>query len=138
MAGIDQLPGGNETLLVVDDHEMIWEFLTEGLQHLGYSVLLAENGSDAVEVYRENLGRVDLVLMDMVMPKAGGQQAFMEIREMDPNAKILLSSGYVNEEDVRTLLELGACGFLPKPLRLAVIAQAVRDVLDGKPLDLYG
>ena len=126
------IPGGSETILIVDDHETIWDFLIEALQELGYSVLLAENGLDAVEIYRENPGAVDLVLMDMIMPKCGGHQAFYQIREIDPQAKILLSSGYVSENEVQDLLRQGACGFLSKPHRIATVAQAVRDALDGK------
>lgn len=124
------LPRGTETILIVDDHETIWDFLIEALQQLGYSVLLAENGLDAVEIYRENPRAVDLVLLDMIMPKCGGHQAFYQIREIDPTAKILLSSGYVSENEVHDLLQQGACGFLSKPNRLAVVAQAIRNALD--------
>ena len=132
MSGFNDLPGGSETILIVDDQETIWDFLIEALQMLGYSVLLAENGMDAVEIYEANPGAVDLVLMDMIMPKLGGSQAFVKIREIDPQAKILLSSGFVNEEDIQHLLKQGACGFLSKPHRLPVVIKAIRDVLDGK------
>ena len=132
MSDFNDLPGGSETILIVDDQETIWDFLIEALQMLGYSVLLAENGMDAVEIYEANPGAVDLVLMDMIMPKLGGSQAFVKIREIDPQAKILLSSGFVNEEDIQHLLKQGACGFLSKPHRLPVVVKAIRDVLDGK------
>ena len=105
MSGLGDLPKGNETILIVDDQETIWDFLIEALQMLGYSVLLAENGSDAVDIYEANPGAIDLVLMDMIMPKLGGSQAFVKIREIDPNAKILLSSGFVNEEDIQHLID---------------------------------
>ena len=132
MADLNSLSGGSETILIVDDQETIWDFLIEALQMLGYSVLLAENGMDAVEIYQSNPGAVDLVLMDMIMPKLGGSQAFVKIREIDPQAKILLSSGFVNEEDIQHLLQQGACGFLSKPHRLPVVVKAIRDALDGK------
>ena len=128
---INNLPGGNETILIVDDHETIWDFLIEALQKLGYSVLLAENGRDAVEIYEENPDQIDLVLLDMTMPKAGGHQTFYKIRAIDPEAKILLSSGFVSEAEVHDLLQQGACGFLPKPHRLPAVARAIRDVLDN-------
>ena len=134
MADFSSLPGGNETILIVDDQETIWDFLIEALQMLGYSVLLAENGQDAVDIYEANPGCVDLVLMDMIMPKLGGSQAFTRIKEIDPDARILLSSGYVNEEDVQHLLKQGACGFLSKPHRLPVVVKAIRNALDGKPV----
>ena len=132
MADNVMMPGGNETILIVDDHETIWDFLIEALQKLGYSVLLAENGLDAVEIYESNPDEIDLVLLDMIMPKAGGHQTFFKIRAIDPEAKILLSSGYVSEEEVRDILAQGACGFLAKPHRLPVVAKAIRDALDGK------
>ncbi len=128
---INNLPGGNETILIVDDHETIWDFLIEALQKLGYSVLLAENGLDAVEIYEENPDQIDLVLLDMIMPKAGGHQTFYKILAIDPEAKILLSSGFVSEAEVHDLLQQGACGFLPKPHRLPAVARAIRDVLDN-------
>ena len=68
----EALPRGTETLLIVDDQETVWDFLIEALQNLGYSVLLAENGEDAVAIYRDNPSQIDLVLLDMVMPRLGG------------------------------------------------------------------
>jgi len=130
-----ELPRGTETILIVDDHETIWDFLIEALQRLGYSVLLAENGLDAVEIYRENPREIDLVLLDMIMPKAGGHQTFFQIRAIDPEAKILLSSGFVSENEVQDLLAQGACGFLPKPHRLPVVARAIREILDRDKAD---
>ena len=72
----EKLPGGSETILVVDDQETVWDFLIEALQNLGYSVILAENGLDAVEICRENPGQIDLVILDMIMPKQGGHSTF--------------------------------------------------------------
>ena len=138
MAGLNDLPGGSETVLIVDDHENIWDFLIEARQSLGYNVLLAENGLDAVEIYASNPGIVDMVLLDMIMPKSGGHEAFYRIKEINPDAKILLSSGFVSEEEVQQLLHDGACGFLPKPHRLPVIIRAIRNVLDGEKVDYNG
>lgn len=129
---VKNLPGGNETILIVDDHETIWDFLIEALQHLGYSVLLAENGQDAVEIYRDNPGMIDLVLLDMIMPKVGGHQAFYQIRALDPDAAIVLSSGFVSEDEVHDLMQQGACGFLPKPHRLGDVAHAIRRAIDTR------
>jgi DNA-binding NtrC family response regulator len=129
---ITALPTGTETVLIVDDHETIWDFLIEALQNLGYTVLLAENGLDAVEIYSENPGTVDLVLLDMIMPKSGGHETFYKLRSIDPKARVLLSSGFVSEEEVHDLLQQGACGFLPKPHRLPAVAKAIRDALDAE------
>ena len=123
----------SETILIVDDHETIWDFLIEALQECGYSVLLAENGLDAMEIYAANPGEIDLVLLDMIMPKAGGQQTFYRIRELDPDANILLSSGYISEAEVHDLLQQGARGFLPKPHRLKQVMSEIRRILDEYP-----
>lgn len=127
----NSLPGGNETILIVDDQETIWDFLIEALQNLGYSVVLAENGLDAVEIYKSNPDQIDLVLLDMIMPKMGGHNTFYEIRAIDPDARIILSSGYVSEEEVQDILEQGAKGFLPKPHRIKTLAEELRKVLDA-------
>ncbi|MBO5761049.1 MAG: response regulator [Lentisphaeria bacterium] len=129
---MQKLPGGNETILLVDDQETVWDFLIEALQKLGYSVLLAENGLDAVEICKANPGEIDLVLLDMIMPKLGGHGAFYQIRAVDPNIKILLSSGFVAQEAVDDLLANGAAGFLPKPHRIKTLAEELRRILDGK------
>jgi len=129
---INGLPCGNETILIVDDQETIWDFLIEALQKLGYSVLLAENGIDAVEIYKSNPKQIDLVLLDMIMPKLGGHKTFFQIKAIDPNAKVLLSSGYISEEEVHDLLAQGAKGFLTKPHRLMELAKEIRRILDEK------
>ena len=125
-----QLTGGDETILIVDDQETVWDFLIEALQKLGYSVLLAENGLDAVEIYESNPGQIDLVLLDMIMPKQGGHSTFHKLKELDPNVKVLLSSGFVSLEEVDDLLQNGAAGFLPKPHRIGDMAREIRRILD--------
>ena len=126
-----QLPGGTETILIVDDQETVWDFLIEALQKLGYSVLLAENGLDAVEIYENNPGQIDLVLLDMIMPKQGGHSTFHKLKELDPDVRVLLSSGFVSLDEVDDLLKNGAAGFLPKPHRIRDMAMEIRRILDA-------
>jgi DNA-binding NtrC family response regulator len=128
-----KLPGGSETILIVDDQETIWDFLIEALQRLGYSVLLAENGIDAVEIYKNNPKQIDLILLDMIMPKQGGHSTFFQLKAIDPDVKVILSSGYVSPSEVNDLLDKGACGFLPKPHRIKEMAFEIRRVLEGRP-----
>jgi DNA-binding NarL/FixJ family response regulator len=87
-----------------------------------------------VSIYRDNPSQIDLVLLDMVMPRLGGHGTFYQIRAIDPDAKILLSSGFVQEGAVQDLLDNGAAGFIAKPHRLPQLTKAIRDVLDGKPV----
>ncbi len=128
----EKLPGGQETILVVDDQETVWDFLIEALQNLGYSVILAENGLDAVEICRENPGQIDLVILDMIMPKQGGHSTFYQIHDLDPKISVLLSSGYVAPSAVKDLLANGAAGFLQKPHRIKTLALELRRILDAK------
>ena len=132
---MERLPGGTETILIVDDQETVWDFLIEALQNLGYSVLLAENGEDAVEIYRENPNQIDLVLLDMVMPKMGGHSAFYHLKNIDPNVKVLLSSGFVSAASVKDLQDNGAVGFLSKPHRIKDLALELRRIFDADPAE---
>lgn len=129
---IKQLPGGNETILLVDDNEAVWDVLIESLQGLGYSVILAENGLDTLEIYKGNPEEIDLVILDMIMPKMGGHSTFFQLKACDPYVKVLLISGYVSEKEVNDLMREGAQGFLSKPCRINVVAKEIRRILDEK------
>lgn len=122
---------GSETILLVDDEDMIWDVIIDMLQELGYSVILAGNGLEAVEIYRENPGLIDLVMLDMVMPELDGHGAFFKLKEIDPDVRVLLSSGYVSEDDARDVLDAGAVGFLQKPYRMVDLARIMRSIFDG-------
>lgn len=120
---------GKGTILLVDDEDIIWDVVIDMLQDLGYTVILAANGRECVEIYRDNPGQIDLVLLDMVMPEMNGRQAFFALKELDPKVHVLLQSGYVAEEDAREVLDAGARGFLRKPYRMADLARRIRDIL---------
>jgi len=128
---MEKLPNGNETILIVDDQETVWDFLIEALQNLGYTVILAENGEDAVTICKNTPGGIDLVLLDMIMPKLGGHSTFYQLKALDPNVKVLLSSGFVDAAAVDDLLKNGACGFLEKPHRIKTLAYEMRRILDA-------
>ncbi len=126
-------PVGQETILLVDDEDMIWDVIIDMLQGLGYSVILAANGREAVEIYAANSEQIDLVLLDMVMPEMTGSAAFYRLRELDPEVKVLLSSGYVGEDEAQSLLRDGARGFLEKPYSVEQLARRMRGILDMEP-----
>ena len=128
----DEMLQGTETILLVDDEGIIWDVVIEMLQTLGYTVLLAANGKDCVEIYESNRDEIDLILLDMVMPEMNGHDAFFALKEIDPKVNVLLSSGYVEEEDARDVLEAGAKGFLRKPYRMVDLAGAIRGIFDRK------
>ena len=127
--------GRKETILLVDDEDMIWDVVQGMLCELGYNVLLAADGQEAVDIYKANIGEIDLVLMDMMMPVMNAREAYPQLKEADGNVKVLLMSGYVDEADVQDLLAAGAMGFVRKPYTLADLAQRIRDVLDKGRID---
>jgi len=117
------------TVLVVDDEIFVRLSAKRVLEELGYQVLLAENGAEAVEIFAARQDEVLFVLLDLMMPIMNGADAFKELRRLDPQAKILLASAY-SAEGVDDLMEHGAIGFLRKPYTLKMIAKTIEDALN--------
>ena len=117
------------TVLVADDEAIIRELAREALEAAGLEVIEARDGQEAVDLFREWAGRVDLVLLDMTMPRMGGAEAFRLIRQMAPSARILLTSGYTQQESLDALADLTPDGFLQKPFRIRDLVAKVRDVM---------
>ena len=117
-----------KTILLVDDEDMIWDVLMDMLQSLGYQVILAGDGKEAVEIYGANPGKIDLVILDMLMPNMGGRETFFILKELDPKVRVLASSGYVSEDAIQDIMDSGAAGFLRKPYRLADLARKIREI----------
>jgi PAS domain S-box-containing protein len=126
----DFVPGGNETLLVAEDEAHVLGLLTELLESQGYEVLAARDGEEALRVFQEHRERIDLIVLDVVMPKLGGRDVVTRIRETKPDARILLSTGYtanaIDEEFVKT----HGLTMVEKPYSPCELFKAVRDVLD--------
>ena len=128
----DELVTGKGTVLLVDDEEMVLEAGEVLLNHLGYEVLLAENGREALELYKKNQDKIDLVLLDMVMPVMGGGEAFDRMKEINTNVKVLLSSGYSLEGEAKEILKRGCDAFIQKPFKMEQLSQKLREILDEK------
>jgi len=126
----DKLSRGIETVLLVDDEEMILDVGTRMLTKLGYEVLTAGNGAEAVEIYQTCQDKIDFVLLDMVMPKIGGGEAFDRLREINPAAKVILCSGYSIDGQATDILNRGCNAFIQKPFNLKTLSQHIRTVLD--------
>ena len=117
------------TILLADDEDMVLEIGTQMLKRLGYDVIGAENGRKAIELYRENLEAVDIVILDLVMPDLGGAEAVHAIREMNPNVKIMLSSGFGRDGKTNEIME--SCnGFIQKPFSMQQLSEAIQAVID--------
>ncbi|MGN0867857.1 MAG: response regulator [Oligosphaeraceae bacterium] len=118
-----------KTILLVDDEDMIWDVLSDMLQDLGYQVLLAGDGQEAVEIYRSNPHAIDLVILDMLMPNMGGRETFFMLKELDPKVRVLASSGYVSQEEIQDVMDSGAAGFLRKPYHISDLAKKIKEIL---------
>ncbi|MBN2468176.1 MAG: response regulator, partial [Deltaproteobacteria bacterium] len=127
-----EIKRGKETILLVDDEEMILTAGKEMLKSLGYKVFLAESGQKAVEVYSTYKEKIDMVILDMIMPGMGGREVYDRLKEIDPNVKVLLSSGYSLNGLATEMLERGCTGFIQKPFGMKQISLTLRKVLDKK------
>jgi len=123
---------GKETILLVDDEEIILETVVEIVKRLGYTVLTAKSGHQAVQIYSENKDKIDLVILDMIMPDMGGSEVFDIIKDMNRNVKVLLSSGYSLDGHARAIVERGCNGFIQKPYNMKSLSQKIRTILDEK------
>ncbi len=124
--------GGMETILVVDDEPEIRELTREALEMLGYIVQEAATGEEALAVYQEHVGGIDLVLLDLNMPGMGGHKCLQELMVLDPTVKTIIASGYTVNTSGKDALASGAKGFLGKPFQLKELAKKVQEVLAGQ------
>ncbi|MFO7987174.1 MAG: PAS domain S-box protein [Desulfatiglandaceae bacterium] len=124
---------GSETVLLVDDEEMIIEVVQELLEGLGYTVLLAKNGPEALETYRNYREHIDIVVLDMIMPGMSGSETFDRLKEINPHVKIVLSSGYSMNDQANDIMNRGCDGFIEKPIKITYLSQKLREILDNPP-----
>jgi signal transduction histidine kinase len=128
------LPGeivkGKGSVLLVDDEEMVLNIGEQILEKLGYEVLSAMGGIEALELYEKNQDKIDMVLLDMVMPGMGGGKTYDKMREINSHIKVLLASGYSIEGEAEEILERGCDGFIPKPFSIEELSNKMREILD--------
>jgi CheY-like chemotaxis protein len=93
-------------------------------------VILANSGKEAVDIYRNSLNQIDIVVLDMIMPGMGGSETFDQLKEIDPEVKVLLSSGYSIDGMATDILERGCQQFIQKPFDIKELSRKLRDVLD--------
>ncbi len=125
-----KLVQGTETILVADDEKVILEVSTEMLTSLGYRVYAAGSGQEAIALFKEKIGEIDLVILDMIMPGISGAETFDRLREIKPSIKVLLSSGYSINGEAKTIMDRGCNGFLQKPFHLEKLSSKIRELLD--------
>ncbi len=128
----EELPGGSETILMVDDETEVLNIGSSILKEFGYKVVTAKDGLQALDVYKDRKEAVDLVILDLSMPRMSGRETLQGLLEMNPDLKVIISSGFARSAPVNDLLQIGASGFIQKPYRIRKLLQTVRGVLDGK------
>ncbi|MCG6536528.1 MAG: response regulator, partial [Syntrophales bacterium LBB04] len=121
-----------ETILLIDDEDLVMEVGEKFLKVMGYRVLKASEGEEAVETYRNHQEEVDLIILDLIMPKMEGGEVFKRLRKISPEVKILLSSGYSLDAKVSQIIKQGACGFIQKPFDMEQLSQSIRAIFDDE------
>jgi CheY-like chemotaxis protein len=122
---------GKERILLVDDEEgpiLVEELM---LKELGYEVLTARSGMEAIDLYNSNLGKLDLVALDMIMPEKSGRATYEELKKINPDVKVLLVSGYSLNKQVEELITQGCNGFIQKPFDILELSQKLRGILEN-------
>lgn len=125
---------GPETIFLVEDDTILQSALTECLEHIGYTVITANNGEDAIRTFQERYDEVDLVCVDLHLPHSSGLDVSAFIRTLRPTVRIVLMSGIAVEPDDEEIYKLGFSDILTKPVELHVFARSLRKTLDGPPL----
>ncbi len=125
------VPGGSETVLFIDDEDEILAVGRKILAGLGYQVITARDGKTSLEIYAEKSDQIDLVVLDYVMPGMGGREVFEALLQIDPDVRVLLSSGYSSNNQVAHMLDRGCRGFIQKPYDAVRMARKMREILDA-------
>jgi len=125
----DFLCRGKETILLVDDEDIVIDVSQKVLEALGYRALLARNGHEALEVYKKHKDAIDMVVLDMIMPDMGGGAIYDRLKEINPHIKCLLASGYSINGQANEILKRGCNDFIQKPFTMEQLSQKIREVL---------
>lgn len=132
----EQIRKGSGTVLVIDDNEMMLKVLKSMLNKCGYDVLLAKNGMEGVDLFEESTKQIDLVLLDLVLPRTSGKETYLILKKLNPNLKVILMSGSPEEEGIEGVLALGADDYILKPYSIAKLSDKIYKVLHGSAEEL--
>jgi CheY-like chemotaxis protein len=127
-AGVEAQRGSGR-ILVVDDEEVVRLTVAHLLKTLGYQVAMASDGDEAIRHFRTHHGQIDLVILDFALPRMNGRECFSALKQIDPQVKALLSSGYGLDGELQEALAEGMAGFVQKPYVISQVAEAIRRVL---------
>jgi len=131
----DVIINGTGRVLLIDDEEMIINVADDMLHRLGYEVVVARTGKEAVEIFKANKNNIDVVILDMIMPDMGGSETFDALKMIRHDIKVLLSSGYSLAGEASKILDRGCDGFIQKPFNMKQISRKIKEVLDSYRLN---
>ena len=120
---------GSETILVIDDEEIVRRTAVASLEHFGYQVMTAENGPAGLEMFRGGQDGIAVVLLDMTMPLMTGEETFRQLKTINPDVKVILSSGFNEVEAIRRFTRKGLAGFIQKPYTSSQLAKKIKSIL---------
>ena len=120
----------HETILLIDDEETILKVGKEMMEALGYRVYTALGGEEALKIYRDRQEKIDLAILDMVMPSMSGGETFDRLKAINQSLKVILSSGFSMNDQISRIIERGCDSFMQKPFNIKELSQKIREVLD--------
>lgn len=130
VASVNTPQGGGETILLVDDETMVADVTGQLLEKLGYRILTAYSGEEALSIFEAQPSHIDLVVLDIVMPGMGGAETFERLRKLNPQLNVLLASGYSLNGEAEKLLTRGRCDFIQKPFDITTLSHKIRSVIE--------
>jgi len=120
----------SETVLLIDDEDIVIEVGKALLEKIGFHVLTAETGKQAVGIFEKKHKTIDIVILDMILPEMNGEEAFHKLKEIDPKVKVLLASGYSPRGQISKILKQGCKGFIQKPFDIYELVEKIRQTLN--------
>ena len=131
MEATSQIPGGKETILLVEDEEMLIDLLRTILEARGYTVMMAQDGMSGLDLYQQHKDEIDLIISDMGLPKLGGWEMFQRMKKINPKVKAILASGYLDPNLRAEMIRGGAKDFIQKPYEPDTILRRIREIFDA-------
>lgn len=128
-AKIDSSSEQEKTILLIDDEEIVINISELMLKRLGHRVLKAHSGYEGLQLFKENKSKIDLIISDLEMPKMNGKEVMDKLRKIDPQIKVMLSSGGLTDTDEQTVTNKGFNGFLKKPYSMNTLCEKMSEIL---------
>jgi DNA-binding NtrC family response regulator len=120
------------TILLVDDEDVLLEIGRQMLEHLSHTVIEARSGKEAILEFTQHKDRIDLIILDILMPEMNGTETYKRLKAIDPQVRVIIASGFAIDDTVKNLLDDGAIGFLPKPFTLQELSMKVQKALEHR------